>query len=275
MFRVVSLHFTRRCNFKCSFCYREKGEEIMDKELFFGLPNYLRKITEQVALGGGEPTLYPDLVREFAQECKRNHLICNVTTNGYALKDWKQEDIKDFCEDITMISFSLDREKIRYWESFDEYLYVIRKVGKHIQTGCNLLIDEEMFSGATFIRLVERLFKEGVDRVYSLYPKNSYFVDILPYKNYYLFLSTIYPEFYVDDLTYKILTEERYISWQTPCHYGKDIISINEKGEVSGCSFSSECKLKIKRPEDILKIKDVVFEKRYFCPYLKIGGDVF
>lgn len=123
--------------------------------------------------------------------------------------------------------------------------------------------------------MVERLFEGGVDRVYSLYPKNSYFVDILPYKNYYLFLSTVHPEFYVDDLTYKILTEERYISWQTPCHYGKDIISINEKGEVSGCSFSSECKLKIKRPEDILKIKDVVFEERYSCPYLKIGGDVF
>lgn len=70
MYKVVSIHFTNDCNFNCPFCYREKGTELMDEELFLGLPRFLKDVTEQVALGGGEPTLYPDLVENFAKECK-------------------------------------------------------------------------------------------------------------------------------------------------------------------------------------------------------------
>ena len=51
---------------------------MMKKELFLGLPRYLQDITNQVALGGGEPTLYPELVKQFAQECKNYDLICNL-----------------------------------------------------------------------------------------------------------------------------------------------------------------------------------------------------
>ena len=61
---------------------------MMKKELFLGLPRYLKDITEQVALGGGEPTLYPELVDQFTKECEDYDLICNLTTNGYLIKDW-------------------------------------------------------------------------------------------------------------------------------------------------------------------------------------------
>jgi pyruvate-formate lyase-activating enzyme len=44
----------------------------MEKELFLCLPRYLKDVTEQVALGGGEPTLYPELVEQFAQEIRLN-----------------------------------------------------------------------------------------------------------------------------------------------------------------------------------------------------------
>jgi len=35
---------------------------MMDEEMFMGLPRYLKDLTDQVALGGGEPTLYNDMV---------------------------------------------------------------------------------------------------------------------------------------------------------------------------------------------------------------------
>ena len=93
--------------------------------------------------------------------------------------------------------------------------------------------------------------------------------DILEKKHYYELLTTKYPNFFVDDLTYKILDEKKYSNWSKPCHYGKDIISINERGWISGCSFSDDYKFTVEKPRDILKLNDICFEDRYNCPYLR------
>lgn len=268
-FNVVSIHFTNECNLDCPFCYRENGKDTMDEDLFYGLPEYLSDVTDQVALGGGEPTLYPEMVENFAAECKKYDLVCNLTTNGLAVQEWTDEEIGEFCKDLTMVSVSLDKEKARHWGSMQEYLDVSRKIQKYTMVGCNLLVDEDMFENAGLIELTDALFENRFDRVFSLYPKNVYFVDVIPRKNYYLYLSTKYPDFFVDDLTYKILDENKYSDWKTPCHHGKDIVNINERGEVSGCSFCNDYKLRLRTPEDILKANDIVFEDRYSCPYIK------
>lgn len=269
MYKVVSVHFTNDCNFNCSFCYREKGRELMDRELFLGLPRFLKDVTDQVALGGGEPTLHPELVEQFAKECKDYDLICNATTNGFLLKDWSDEKLGDFCENLTMASVSLDNEKYRNWNRGGEYLDVCKRVKKHALVGSNLLVDEDLFENQYLIKLVDRLFERGLDRVFSLYPKNTPGPDILSKSYYYLYLTTKYSNFYIDDLTYKILNENKYSDWSNPCHYGKDIVSIDEKGQVSGCSFSDDYKLKLEKPKDVLKISDIKFEDRLSCPYLR------
>ncbi|HDD72574.1 MAG TPA: hypothetical protein ENG00_00620 [Candidatus Aenigmarchaeota archaeon] len=73
----------------------------------------------------------------------------------------------------------------------------------------------------------------------------------------------------MDDLTYRILEEGRYRNWKEPCHYGKDIISIDEMGRVAGCSFSRDYKLLLEKPGDVLKVLNLDFEERFSCPYLK------
>lgn len=269
MYKVASLHFTNDCNFNCPFCYREKGKETMEKELFLGLPRYLKDVTDQVALGGGEPTLHPELVEQFAQECKDYDLTCNLTTNGYLVKDWEDEKVGHFCENLTMVSVSLDEAKYRQWRDGNEFLEVCKRLKRHTLVGCNLLTDQDLIKGGYLIGMVDRLFERGLDRVFSLYPKNIPSVDILSHKDYYLYLSTKYPDFYVDDLTYKVLDEGKYEGWSEPCHYGRDIVSIDEKGQVSGCSFSDDYRLKLEKPKDILKVNDVHFEDRYSCPYIR------
>ncbi len=87
MKKVVSLHFTNECNGDCPFCYREKGKETMDEELLMELPRFLKDITGQVALGGGEPTLHAGLVQRFARECSDYDLICNAITNGFLFRE--------------------------------------------------------------------------------------------------------------------------------------------------------------------------------------------
>lgn len=269
MYKVVSLHFTNDCNFDCPFCYRDKGTELMDKELFLDLPRHLKDITDQVALGGGEPTLYPSLVEQFAQDCRDYDLVCNVTTNGYLFREWEEEEVERFCENLTMTSVSLDEAKYRHWGDGNEFLDTCRRLKNHTLVGCNLLTDQDLLGSGHLIKMTDRLFERGLDRVFSLYPKNTPGPDILPKKHHYAYLSTKYPDFYVDDLTYKILDEGKYEDWSNPCHYGKDIVSIDEKGRVSGCSFSDDYKLTLEKPSDILKVNDVHFEDRFACPYLR------
>jgi MoaA/NifB/PqqE/SkfB family radical SAM enzyme len=241
----------------------------MEKELFLGLPRYLKDVTEQVALGGGEPTLYPDLVEQFTRECRDYDLVCNLTTNGYLIKDWKDEKVERFSENLTMTSVSLDKSKYKHWRDRKEFLDTFKKLQKHTLVGCNLLTDHSFFQEGNLVNVVDILFDEGFDRVFSLYPKNVQGPDILDKKHYVQFLTMKYPNFYIDDLTFKILDEGKYENWSKSCHYGKDIVSINEKGQVSGCSFSNEYKLKLEKPRDILKINDVCFEDRHSCPYLR------
>ena len=269
MKKVVSLHFTNECNGNCPFCYREKGKETMDEELLLDLPRYLKDVTDQVALGGGEPTLYLDLVQRFAKECKDYNLICNVTTNGFLFKEWNDEKIGDFCKNLTMVSVSLDREKTWHWKNGDEYLQTCNRVKKYTQVGCNLLIDENVMESDNFIKITDILFDKGLDRIFALYPKKIRGPDILTKKHHYEYLTTKYPNFYIDDLTNKILDEGRYEDWNKPCHYGKDIVSIDEHGRVSGCSFCNDYKLKLEKPSDVLKIPDIKFEDRFACPYLR------
>ena len=75
--------------------------------------------------------------------------------------------------------------------------------------------------------------------------------------------------FYVDDLTKMIIEEKSYSDWKTACHFGKDIVSIDEFGNVTGCSFDKQSLMKIENPKDILKISGLEMEERFVCPYLK------
>jgi hypothetical protein len=274
-FKVISLHPYTDCNLNCSFCYKEKNDVKKPKGYWLGLVPYLKELTDQVALGGGEPFMHPAFIKEFSDSCKKNKLLFNVTSNGKLLFDMTNKELKSALKGITMISISFDREKIKDKEDFKKYHILVQKIKNHTDTqvGCNLLINEKMLSqnGIPFIMLCKFLFEQtGIDRLFCLYPKNIKCVDISKFKQIYQFLTLKYKKFFIDDLTKEIL-EQGMIDWHTPCHYGKDLISINEKGLVTGCSFDADSKsvLEIKEPKDILKVKDIKFENRYICPYLK------
>jgi MoaA/NifB/PqqE/SkfB family radical SAM enzyme len=229
---------------------------------------YLAELTDQVALGGGEPFLFPQAIMALGKTCKKNGLIMNVTTNG--TQPMKPEYVKD----VEMVSISLDKYKRPRIKDLARYAAVVQQLRKHTRVGTNLLIDSAMMKRKeTFPMLVKWLFESvEVERVFALYPKNWEFIDILPLTDIYAALSTLYKHFYVDDATNMILRQQRYNDWKEPCHYGKSIISLNELGEVTGCSFDDPEKamLKLEKPEDIMEIKKVKFEERYSCPYLKV-----
>lgn len=264
--RVVTLHITDRCNKNCSFCYR-RGRENEGKNLpfsfFYGMVPYLAEVTEQVAIGGGE--LYyacPEFVEEFSRRCDDYGLICNITTNGSL-----PERIIRYSKYLTIVSVSYDREK---WSSLVDFMLTLHKLRENgIRLGVNFLIDRDTFNPPLkFIKLVDLFFMEA-ERVFVLYPKRvKYHIPILNYKDCYFYLSHKYKHFYVDDTTYKILSERRYRDWNSPCHYGIDIMNINSDGTVTGCSFSDKVLLKLHEVVDVLNIRELKTEKMYSCPYL-------
>lgn len=271
-FKCISIHASNICDLKCPFCYKEKGDIKPNESLFLRLPKYIKEITNQVALGGGEITLFPEFVKKFGKECKKKNLILNITSNGRPLMEMNDEDLKELLQDITMISLSHDNYKIKTKKDFKNYSRLVKRIKKitKTQVGCNLLIDKNLLSqnGLKFKKLVDDLFEMGINRVFALCPKNMKCPDILKVKLIYQFLSIKYKYFFVDDCTKMIITEDKYSDWKETCHRGGGLISIDESGGVSTCSFTEPFTY-IKKPQDILKIKIPKDETNcHNCPFL-------
>jgi len=267
-YQVIALHPTTQCNLDCSFCYRpKKTAHNKSKQFFVDLMAELEPYTNQIAVGGGEILLDQPFLRDLGKAIQQQNMIMNVTTNGTVKLEEATEQY------IEMISVSFDKEKRPNKTSFAAFGGMIRVLNElqDVRVGVNLLMEEYLFDPPShFIDLVHFFFNTlPVERVFALSPKNWPIPDILKHKKVLTALSTVYEHFYVDDLTEKIITEESYTNWKKPCHYGTSMLSIDEQGNVKGCSFAEEPLFTLEKPEDIHNIKDMEIEKRYACPYLR------
>jgi MoaA/NifB/PqqE/SkfB family radical SAM enzyme len=269
-FEVASIHFTKDCNLSCSFCYRDKTRTGREKDFkfFLELVPYIKQLgIPQIALGGGEPTLYPEFISAMSAKCAEYGIILNITSNGRLLMD--SIGMLEALKGVTMVSLSLDNEKVKSVQDMQSYVELIHKIHRYtdVQVGCNLLVDENMMK--VMPALVDKLFEHGIDRVFALCPKNFHAPDILRYVAYYSYCTVKHEHFYVDDLTRKILHDRSYGPWRTPCHYG-GLISIDDTGLVKGCSFDTDrnAVLELHKPSDLMLIKKVRFKSRHECPFL-------
>lgn len=275
-FKVISIHpYLGGCDLNCPFCYTDKQptKDTKPESFWLNLIPHMAKLTNQVALGSsGEPFMNPEFVKKFAAKCKKHGLICNVTTNGRKLSEMGGERLREVLKNITLVSISWDSYKIQAWSDNLRYFQLVEQI--HALTdctvGCNLLIDPEM----DIMRGVISLFQDYmVDRVYALYPKNTPMVDVLKEKGMWFMLTAMFKHFYVDDTIRQIMTEDSYTEWKHPCHFFKDVVSINQKGEVHGCSFDTGAPfLTIDTPSDIFRLAAVSTKssEQRFCPYIAV-----
>ncbi len=223
--------------------------------------------------GGGEPFINIPFIKKFGEVCKKNNVVLNVTSNGRILMELNDKELNRALKDITLISLSYDDYKIKNTEEAINYTNLVKRIKRHTncQVGSNLLINSNMFKGSAegFKTSVEMLFREGVDRVFALCPKNIVCPDILKFKAVYQYLTIKYEHFYVDDLTKMILSENKYSGWGNKCHKGRDLISIDEKGGVSSCSFAKPF-IFLKKAKELSTLKIPKCEGGFYsCPYLK------
>lgn len=285
-FKVISLHFTSKCNLTCPFCYRshDASKEKKPRQFFLDLIPYIKRFAPQIALGGGEPLTDPEFLIKIGEKCTQEGLLFNFTTNGHLFSQFSNTQIKQILENVSMLSVSFDyykwgKDTIHYVELIHRLKKIMNRntIIEHTPTierpviGANLLLDSGMFKerGIPFLNIVRWLIHTAnIDRVYALYPKFTELIDIIPYKPLFTYLTEKYPFFYVDELIRKAFEEEGFEQWKEPCHFGKDMININETGEVTGCSFESRPSLIMERPRDLLKIQHIIFEERYRCPFI-------
>ena len=292
-FDVASIHLFRDCNMHCKFCYREKESLTTSKTLDWWerLIPYLKKLDiNQIAAGGGEPLMKPDWLYVLSRICSQNDIAFNFTTNGKLIETQRNTNRDNFYdspfgripmfdwqsllfEKTSMVSISFDSEKIKNKadvESFTKTVKFLQQTYPHLKIGVNYLCDDD---GLKNLLKRVRFFMDDLklDRVFALSPKN-FENNILKYRQQYQLLTMIYPKFMVDDLTKCIIENNSYKNWKTPCHFGH-VLSIDECGNVGGCSFDlgKVNVLKLGRPEDVMKLKDIDFKERFSCPYLMEG----
>lgn len=276
-FKVISIHPITTCNMACSFCYRKNASSFgqLPLDFFLKIVPFIKKhnLANQIAVGGGEILLFPDFVKEMGKTCKKNKILLNITTNGSQILHYSDKMVKETLKDVKLISVSYDSEKLRQLDKdfgATAFMSIIAKIRKNTNCliGVNLLM-EQYYNNDILIDNVRFLFNY-VDYIYLLYPKDIKGPDILnpKLKLGLIVLTKMFPNLYVDDLTKSIIENNNYNNWSRSCHYCKDIISIDQSGHITGCSFDKNPLMTLKEPKDIIRTKDVVVKERFKCPYL-------
>ena len=86
-----SLHIelTGRCNLNCPQCYKSPSPHDLPVDLLMTILQQAASMhVFQIAFGGGEPLLYPDLIRA-VEQVKQYGMSCSITTSGAGLNSEK------------------------------------------------------------------------------------------------------------------------------------------------------------------------------------------
>jgi MoaA/NifB/PqqE/SkfB family radical SAM enzyme len=130
--RVVQMALTNACNKTCGFCYRPmeaKSAWSFDDVLAFGEMLSDWGVLE-LALGGGEPTVFPRFAELVRGLWSSTHLAVNFTTNGTRLTDELLDAIQGFTGQI----------QVSVYDDEDTNGVIDRLVARNVRFGLNYLV---------------------------------------------------------------------------------------------------------------------------------------
>lgn len=109
--KSVNWHITRRCNYKCKFCFSQNlDEEITSLEIAEEILQHLRRMgMEKINLVGGEPTLHP-LFPDIVKLAKGLGFVVSIVSNGYYLNKAAILGLSPFVDWIGLSVDSADEE---------------------------------------------------------------------------------------------------------------------------------------------------------------------
>lgn len=260
--KVLSLHFINKCNLNCDFCYISKESlQLIPREDLLEFPRICKELSiDQIALGGGEPSLYSNLVWELAEESNKHNIVLNVTSNGKYL-DTNCLDLDIFpYELLGEIAFSIDTFKLSQIRNKNNWLENIKNIKmafNSCKVGYNILLDWLIME--KLIELVSYL-SGSFDYINLLQPKNmSNNIDFITIQSLAILLGE---SLLVDESIKLAMGESEY------CSRGREIVSIHPDMSVRPCSFSDPIAT-LERAEDLPSILDKYYPllPTRRCPY--------
>lgn len=158
--RHVSVSLLEKCNLKCSYCYLQHSDSVLNYEILKEYIDILdRNGCLSVGLGGGEPTLYPHLM-ELLIKISNTNMGCTLTTNGSATVEF----YKKILEKVQLIRFSIDgvndvyeKNRNQSFKLIIEKLVELRKYSPNI--GLNYLLTNETINQLDSFKAIINLIK--------------------------------------------------------------------------------------------------------------------
>ena len=101
---LLDVSITNRCERQCDFCYRNSksfGYDMPLEDYTYLLSQAKQCGVQQLAIGGGEPTLHPQFV-DILKLTSENGIIPNYSTNGDSLSDEILVVTKKYCGAIAV-----------------------------------------------------------------------------------------------------------------------------------------------------------------------------
>ncbi len=227
---------------------------------------------KKVAIGGGEPTLRPDLMVGISKHAHIKGMEVSVTTNGTSGLG------PEYFQWMDGISISWDMYKKSYIDIVQLLLMTKRNMTnwtkgtlkKRQEIGINYLIEGQSLMWA--LRDIMKFSEGGADFIYFLLRKpNDYTLgQIYDLVNALVLIKSMdrfkKPVFGFD-------TSIQLMRDKKPCAYGNDIVTVYWDGSVYPCSFSQQRIGKLHKPEDLASMIDLYYPMDQpwgkVCPFMK------
>lgn len=145
--RQVSIALTNDCDLSCPFCFAPKEPASLD---FGRVTRWLDELDKQgclgIGFGGGEPTLYPQLVELCHYAAERTGLAVTLTTHGHGLDN---KLISALTGAVHFLRVSMDGVGATYeslrGRPFNSLREVLRKVRSLGPFGINYIVNSSTF----------------------------------------------------------------------------------------------------------------------------------
>lgn len=142
--RTVSIAITDECDFRCSYCYVNLRDRYMSTDRVIDYCSQLDKLgTFDVALGGGEPTLHPDLPLICNTIWKETGLGLSITTHGHNITG---DLLSSLLGNVSIIRISIDGLEPVYSQlrkrPLSELLPKLKLLSGVIPFGINMVVNK-------------------------------------------------------------------------------------------------------------------------------------
>lgn len=186
--RLINCFITEKCNFACEMCHVDTSRKARLTQINFPV---LKRIIDESAsyqpsfqIAGGEPLLYPDIIK-ILRYLTRKNIPTGMVTNGLLLEEFAQDIVDSGLEFLAISLDGPDREtqkKRGRVDSFDKVVAGIKKIvrirGKRLFPNIRIatvITHNNLHNFDQILKLAEKL---GVDQwsvsQYFYFPDSVY-----------------------------------------------------------------------------------------------------